>query len=67
MQLVPDTLEQPDHDLKIESLAGVALSVTVAPFATCALHVPADPVEQEIPDPDASATDPFPDTYVLSV
>ncbi len=60
VQLVPDTLEHPDHDLKIASGAGVALSVTLPPFATCAVHVP---VVQEIPEPSIV---PFPETTVVS-
>ncbi len=64
VQLVPEMLWQPDQDLNSASDAGVAVRVTVAPFATCALHVPVDPVVQEIPAPSIV---PLPVTTVVSV
>src|SRR5512133_548730 len=64
VQVAPDGVGQPDHDLKIASGPGVAVSVTVAPFATGALHVPAPPVAREIPAP---STVPFPESVALSV
>ncbi len=64
VQLVPEMLLHPDQDLKIESDAGVAVSVTDPPFATCALHVPVEPVAQEIPGPSMV---PFPETTAVRV
>jgi hypothetical protein len=63
VQLAPDTLEQPVHELKIESAAGEAVSVIVAPFTTGAVQTPVFPVVQEIPVP---STVPLPDTSVVS-
>jgi hypothetical protein len=63
VHLVPATLLQPVHDLKIASAAGEAVSVIVAPFATGAVQTPALPVVQEIPVPSIV---PPPDTDVVS-
>ena len=64
VQLVPDTLVQPDQDLKIQSGSGAATTVMLPPFATCSLQSPVDPVVQEIPVP---LTVPLPETTVFSV
>lgn len=63
VQLVPDTLVQPVHDLKMASAPGAATSVVLAPFATGSVQSPVDPVAQEMPFP---VTVPFPDTAAVS-
>ena len=63
VQLVPDALVQPDHDLKIASAAGVAVSVTLAPFASTALQPSGVAALHPIPDP---STVPFPATVTDS-
>jgi hypothetical protein len=63
VQVVPETLLHPDHDLKMASAAGVAVSVAVAPFATGSVQSPVDPVVQAMPVPSIV---PFPDTTVVS-
>ncbi len=64
LHVVPETLEHPDHDLKIASGAGVALSAMLPPFATGSLQSPVDPVVQEIPGPSIV---PLPLTTAVSV
>ena len=51
VQLVPVYVLQPDQLLKIESATGVAVSVTVSPFATGAVQLAPEPVVQAIPGP----------------
>jgi hypothetical protein len=51
VQLAPDTEEQPIQLLKIESVPGVAVSVTVVPFATAALQPSVEPVVQAMSPP----------------
>jgi hypothetical protein len=63
VQLAPDTLVQPSHDLKMAPPSGVAVSVTLPPFATGSVQSPVDPVVQAIPGP---VTVPLPDTTVVS-
>jgi hypothetical protein len=63
VQPVPDTLVQPVHDLKMEPPSGVAVSVTLPPFATASVQSPVEPVVHAIPGP---VTVPFPDTTVVS-
>ncbi len=64
VQVVPETLEHPDHDLKIASGAGVAVSVKLPPFATGSVQSPVEPVVQEIP---AASIVPLPETTAVSV
>ena len=63
VQLVPDTLVQPNQDLKMASAPGAAMRVTLPPFATGSVHSPVDPVVQAMPVP---VMVPFPDTTVVS-
>jgi hypothetical protein len=64
VQTFPDTLAQPDdQDLNRKASSGVAVSVTLAPFATVSVQSPVDPVAQAMPVP---VTVPFPDTAVVS-
>jgi len=51
VQLVPDTLVQPDQDLKIESAPGAATTVMVPPFATRSVQSPLAPLSQASPGP----------------
>ncbi len=64
LHVVPETFEHPDHDLKIASGAGVAVSAMLPPFATGSLQSPVDPVVQEIPGPSIV---PLPLTTAVSV
>ena len=63
VQLAPDTLVQPNHDLKMASAPGAATRVMLPPFATASVQSPVEPVVQAIPVP---VTVPFPDTTVVS-
>ena len=49
VQLVPDTLVQPNHDLKMVPSPGAATRVTLPPFATGSVQSPVDPVAQAMP------------------
>jgi hypothetical protein len=64
LQVVPEKEVQPLHDLKIASGAGVAVSVTWSPLATCSVQSPVVPVVQAMPGP---AIVPLPEIVVLSV
>ncbi len=67
VQLAPDTLVQPSQDLKMEAAFGVAVSVTLAPFATVALQPSGVAALQAIPAPSTvppPATPP--DTFTTS-
>jgi hypothetical protein len=59
-QLVPEKLVHPVQVFRIESGPGVAVRVTVSPFASTALHTPA---AQVIPAP---STEPVPLTETFS-
>jgi hypothetical protein len=64
VQTFPATLAQPDdQDLNREASSGVAVSVTLPPFATISVQSPVDPVAQAMPAP---VTVPFPDTAAVS-
>ncbi len=63
VQVVPDTLAQPDHDLRMEATSGVAVSVTLAPFASSALQPSGVAELQAIPPP---STVPPPFTFTTS-
>ena len=51
VQLVPAYVLQPDQLLKIDDPSGVAVRVTVSPFATGALQPAVDPEVQAMPAP----------------
>ncbi len=63
VQLVPEMLAQPDHDLKMDVASGVAVRVTLAPFATEALQPSGVAALHAIPGP---STAPPPETFTVS-
>jgi len=66
VHVVPLTELQPVQLFRNEPASGVAVRVTVAPFATAALQPEVDPIAQEIPGPVTEPPAPSPVALTVS-